>query len=201
MARERVGEELSKMIKGDFISSIPSRCPKQRLGRDPLRSIELIHNLSLYDPIFFAIPEAFSSSLSGIPSSSRTGLAAASILRYILEPRADVGPKLPKPHPLYYQALQKDLTCSPRLYLAAVLTPYKRLTYRDKKNKDQLLVELVIRESLKLGAQSHFLDGIPLLFAACDIIAPAVADPSKLRPTSERVGIGAGIYTLTFELN
>jgi tRNA nucleotidyltransferase (CCA-adding enzyme) len=91
--------------------------------------------------------------------------------------------------------LDSDATCSARLYLAASLTPYKYVTYHDKKNKEQLLVDLVIRESLKLGKQSHFLDGIPLLFIAADIIALSVAEADKLHPTSDRVGIGA--FTLT----
>lgn len=125
-------------------------------------------------------------------------MAAALILRHILESQEqNVDHKFPSPHPLYFRAIENDKTCSSRLYLAAALTPYKHLTYRDKKHKDQQLVGLVIRESLKLGAQSHFLDGIPLLFTACNIIAPAIADPSKLHPTSERVGIGVLIYPPT----
>jgi tRNA nucleotidyltransferase (CCA-adding enzyme) len=74
--------------------------------------------------------------------------------------------------------------------LAASLTPYKRLTYRDRTNKERLLVELVIRDSLKLGTQYNFLDGIPLLFAAVDIIPPSIPEAKKRHPTSERVDIG-----------
>ncbi|KAF9454980.1 hypothetical protein P691DRAFT_792086 [Macrolepiota fuliginosa MF-IS2] len=174
VTRERVGEELTKMMR----------------GRDPLRAIELIHNLSLYDPVFFVIPDSFSSTFSGKPGSPRSGLTAASVLHYILESEHRADSKLPQLHTLFYEAVKHDPTCYPRLYLATALTPYKHLTYRDKKDKSRLFVELVIRESLKLGAQSHFLDGIPLLFSACDVITSAVADPRKLHPTSERVGIG-----------
>jgi len=96
---------------------------------------------------------------------------------------------LPDLHPLFYQALDEDTTCLPRLFLAASLTPYKGLTYLDKK-KDRLLVGLIIRDSLKLGTQSHFLDGIPLLFNATDIISRSIHEPAELHPVSERVGIG-----------
>ncbi|KXN81093.1 CCA tRNA nucleotidyltransferase, mitochondrial [Leucoagaricus sp. SymC.cos] len=175
VARERVGEEVSKMIK----------------GRDPLRSIKLIYELSLYDPIFFVIPEASLFTLSGSPTSPSVGLAAASILHYLLENRAHtLSSNLPILHPLFYRAVDNDPTCSHRLYLAASLTPYRSITYRDKKNEDFPLVELVIRESLKLGKQSHFLDGIPHLFAASNIIIPFVAEQDKSRLSSERVSIG-----------
>lgn len=174
VARERVGDELSKMLK----------------GRDPLRSIELIHSLCLYDSIYFVIPEDFISTSSGKPALPCTALAAASILHHLLENRKQSLNNFPTLHPLFYQALDSDSTCSSRLYLAASLTPYKGLTYRDKKKKDQPFVDLVIRDSLKLGTQSHFLDGIPLLFTAANIIAGSIVQPAKLHPTSKRVGIG-----------
>jgi len=97
---------------------------------------------------------------------------------------------LPDLHPLFYQALDEDATCLPRLYLAASLTPYRGLTYSDKKKKDRPLVGLIIRDSLKLGTQSHFLDGIPLLFSAADIINRSINETVNLHPFSERVRIG-----------
>ncbi|KAJ3575901.1 hypothetical protein NP233_g783 [Leucocoprinus birnbaumii] len=176
VARERVGDELSKMIK----------------GREPLRSIELIHNLSLYNSIYFVIPDNFLSTLSGNPAASSQGFAAASILHHLLENRKQESRNidLPALHPLYYQALDTDPTCSSRLYLAASVTPFKGLTYLDKKKKEQPVIELVLGESLKLGRQSHFLDGIPLLFTAAESISRSIIETDKLHPTSERVGIG-----------
>ncbi|XP_006454575.1 hypothetical protein AGABI2DRAFT_176078, partial [Agaricus bisporus var. bisporus H97] len=80
VARERVGEELVKMMR----------------GRDPTRSIELIYNLSLYPAIFFAIPEAFSSSLSGMPEPARIGWTTVLVLRYLFERREQKsGSKIP----------------------------------------------------------------------------------------------------------
>jgi tRNA nucleotidyltransferase (CCA-adding enzyme) len=181
------------MVRGDHVSCffVFVFSPNQKTGRDPPRSIELIYNLSLYEPIFFAIPEAFSSTLSGVPEPARIGWTTVLILRYLFGCREQkTCSELPNPHPIYYEAVINDPTCSSRLYLAAALTPYKRLTYRDKKRKEKPLVELVIRESLKLGSQSHFLDGIPPLFTAYNLIASSVSDSSKLHSTSERVGIG-----------
>lgn len=118
-------------------------------------------------------------------------MSAASILNYLLKSRDQASnTKPPGLHPLFYQALDDDATCLSRLYLAASLTPYKGLTYRDKKEKDRPLIDLVIRDSLKLGTQSHFLDGIPLLFSAADIITRSINETTTLHPISERVGIG-----------
>lgn len=185
------------MLKGFFVISDLHSCSDNSWGRDPLRSIELICSFSLYDSIYSVIPEHFPTAKPAQPTAPCIALSAASILNYLLKSRNQASNiNLPDLHPLFYQALDEDTTCLPRLYLAASLTPYKGLTYRDKK-KDRLLVGLIIRASLKLGTQSHFLDGIPLLFSAIDIISRSINETTKLHPTSERVGIGMHALELT----
>jgi tRNA nucleotidyltransferase (CCA-adding enzyme) len=71
------------------------------------------------------------------------------------------------------------------LYLACALTPYRGITYVDVKGKMHSAVEAVIREGLKVGTKNHYLDGIPSLFSASEILkAPDIETPS------ERVAIG-----------
>ena len=53
------------------------------------------------------------------------------------------------------------------------------ITYRDHKQKDHPLVEAVIRDSLKLGTQNHYLDGIPVLFGATEVIRARIVDESQ----------------------
>ncbi|KAF9458754.1 hypothetical protein BDZ94DRAFT_1269959 [Collybia nuda] len=172
VARERAGEELSKMLK----------------GRDPLLSICLIHKLSLYHSIFSVIPEAISSTFSAPPSASDTSLSAANILHALLHPAES--PNLPVAHPTLFSRITNDTSCISRLYLAAALTPYRNVTYMDQKRKTQKAVEFIIRESLKLGVQNHFLDGVPSLFAAARLLQNPALDQEKFRNPSERVAIG-----------
>lgn len=71
-----------------------------------------------------------------------------------------------------------DSTFVARLYLAAILTPFQDVEYQDHKQKHHPLVEAVIRDSLKLGTQNHYLDGIPVLFAASQLIKAQVMNDS-----------------------
>ena len=82
------------------------------------------------------------------------------------------------------------MSCRARLYLAATLTPYKNITYRDKKNKPQPVIDFILRESLKLGTQNHYLDGIPSLFSAAQLLKSPTFVYDKDRHRSERVAIG-----------
>ncbi|EAU92989.2 transfer RNA nucleotidyltransferase [Coprinopsis cinerea okayama7 len=147
VTRERVGVELSKMLK----------------GRDPLRSIELIHQLSLFTPIVSALPSEILATLSNRPKDPELARRNATVLSLLLDPIDD---QIPPLHPIYYRYLRADATTRARLYLASFLTPYLSLTYLDKKRKALPAVEAVIREALKLGTQNHFLDGVPFLFSA-----------------------------------
>lgn len=74
--------------------------------------------------------------------------------------------------------------------MACALTPYRGITYVDEKGKNRSAVEAVIRESLKVGTKNHYLDGVPALFSASELLkAPGVED-GKSKTPSERVEIG-----------
>ncbi|KAJ7630487.1 hypothetical protein FB45DRAFT_915676 [Roridomyces roridus] len=169
VARERVGEEMTKIMKGP----------------DPLRGIQLVDHLSLYDSIFKVIPAEAIASLSAPLAPSITAVKAGYILKRIFD--SDM-PGVTSVHPTLISAVQEDSTATARLYLAAALTPYMGLTYLDKKNKTQSAVECAIRESLKLGTQYHFVDGIPLLFTAAQVLKNP--DLEKFQTPSPRVALG-----------
>lgn len=76
------------------------------------------------------------------------------------------------------------------MYMACALTPYRGITYVDEKGKIRPAVEAVIREGLKVGTKNHYLDGVPALFSASEMLkAPGVED-DKSKTLSERVEIG-----------
>jgi tRNA nucleotidyltransferase (CCA-adding enzyme) len=97
-------------------------------------------------------------------------------------------------HPTLLSLANADPSCKARLYLAATLTPYKYITYLDKKTnkkeKPQAVVDYIIRESLKLGTQNHYLDGTPLLFEADQLLEGPTFINEKDQTHSERVAIG-----------
>jgi len=76
--------------------------------------------------------------------------------------------------------------------MACALTPYKGITYVDEKGKTHSAVESVIRESLKVGTKNHYLDGVPALFSASELLKAPVIDNDKfkLKTPSERAAIG-----------
>ncbi|KAH8834931.1 hypothetical protein DL96DRAFT_1665961 [Flagelloscypha sp. PMI_526] len=174
VTRERVGEEYFKMLK----------------GRDPVNPMKLIHEHSLYDAIFGTFPPDIKSSLSGPAEPSKLALAAVSILRYLLDPSLYPSIILPSLHPTLLQAVKSDPTCVTRLYLGASLIPWRDVTYTDKKKKVNSAVEAAIKESLKIGSQSHLSDGVPALFAAQKIIGLPELAEARLKMPSERVAIG-----------
>jgi hypothetical protein len=57
--------------------------------------------------------------------------------------------QLPAPHPTLLSHVLTNSSTRRRLFLASALTPYRRLTYQEKK-KTKLLVEACIREGLKV---------------------------------------------------
>lgn len=158
------------------------------LGRDPLRSIQLIHSLSLFPTIFY-IPPPISSTLSSQPTSSSHSVASATILHALLNPSTS-----PFPYPPLHDLLTSHTASSPstiaRLYLSCALTPYHGITYTGKKNKIGPAVEAAIREGLKIGTKNHYLDGIPSLFAAADLLRSPTLDDERWTSPSERVAIG-----------
>jgi tRNA nucleotidyltransferase (CCA-adding enzyme) len=133
--------------------------------------MQLIDALGLY-PEIFLIPPTIPSAPDVDP---RTALAAVSILHTLLSTASAPAQPAPLSLPPLHTALLSALSAAgasdtARLYLAAALTPYANLTYTDRKGKTLPLCEAVIRDGLKLGTQSHYLDGIPPLFAAAVLL-------------------------------
>jgi tRNA nucleotidyltransferase (CCA-adding enzyme) len=146
----------------------------------------LIHELSLYDAVF-AVPRDIKAAFSETPAPSERALASASILHALLN---DIDSDLPPLHPSLFEAIKTDASSVPRLYLASMLTPFANATYVDKKNKLQPATAVVIRESLKLGTQNHYLDGIPPLFASHRLLRDTLVDPRRQESPSPRLAIG-----------
>ena len=172
----------------------------------PLRMID---SLGLHEPIFW-LPPDIKSSLSAIPRSPSLGLASATILHAIFAQFDD--PNTSSPFPtickdiIEFTADDKDIRR--RLYLGSALTPYREVTFREKK-RDVSALEGIARYGLKvlllsqhrtrlikfkiflqLGNTNYYMDAIPALFAA----ATALSIPSLKKFThssgSERVAIG-----------
>jgi tRNA nucleotidyltransferase (CCA-adding enzyme) len=137
----------------------------------------------LYRTIFFNIPAEVKSKISE-PFTLRPddGLAAVSILHALLNAGGS------RPFSLHSTLLQMNSAFKARLYLAAILTPFLGIEYRDHKQKDRPLVEAVIRDSLKLGTQNHYLDGVPVLFAATRLLKAQITD--ELPHSLDRVRLG-----------
>ncbi|KAI0028275.1 hypothetical protein K488DRAFT_58997 [Vararia minispora EC-137] len=169
ITRERVGEEVDKMMN----------------GMNPLHSIYLIHTLRLFSPVFYT-PEAIQAKLSSSPGPSSSAVAAASLLHTFTNAHS---PRFQHPplHPLLTSAISPST--SARLFLACALTPYAGITYPDRKGIKPA-VEAAVREGLKCGTRNHYLDGIPALFqAAAKLCSPHLAS-QKSAELPERVVIG-----------
>ena len=138
------------------------------LGRDPLLAAQLIWELQLYDTVFSVLPTEIQMliPLKSVEISSNEALAAISVLHSIFLGRDNI---LPSPLSALLSSIQ-DPAFKARLYLAGLLLPYLGISYRDGRLKIQTAVAAVIRESLKLGTQNHYLDGIPTLFAGIPIL-------------------------------
>jgi tRNA nucleotidyltransferase (CCA-adding enzyme) len=130
-----------------------------------LHSIRLIHDLGLHNSLF-SVPQS-SFTFSGSPAPAWTSFAASTVLHALLLEPSTLG--LPSLHPLLLSHIPKDKTLRARLFLAAALTPFRQLSCTVK-NREVSATEVVIREALKLGLQNHYLDGVPALFAAADIL-------------------------------
>ncbi|KIM54232.1 hypothetical protein SCLCIDRAFT_1222195 [Scleroderma citrinum Foug A] len=174
ISRERIGEELDKMIK----------------GVQPVHAVQLINELSLFNCIFHVpanILTLSSSSLGSLDSS----LTACTILRSILSSASlPNGTNVPV-HPMLLSYTMRDPGTKARLFMAASLFPFYGITYKDRKQKEHYLVEAVIREGLKLGNKNYYLDGIPALFgAASELIEGLSLDQDRFKAPSERVSIG-----------
>ncbi|KAF8746220.1 hypothetical protein AX14_000021 [Amanita brunnescens Koide BX004] len=170
VTRERVGEELDKMMR----------------GRDPLYSIQLIHDLSLYHTVFSVIPAEIKAAFSEPPAPDTSALISAIILHDILH---ESHLPLPPLHSSLFRAIKTDPSCVARLYLASMLNPFAHITYTDKKQRSHSATGIALRESLKLGTQNHYLDGIPSLFSANQLLRNALHGEGH-DSSSRRVALG-----------
>ncbi|KAH7929375.1 hypothetical protein BV22DRAFT_1002853 [Leucogyrophana mollusca] len=169
ISRERVGEELDKMMKGP----------------DPLRSIQLISDLSLYQSIYY-IPPEIAAIRSAPPQPFYLSVTAAHILHDLLSPSP---PDLPPLHPTLLSHALAEPGIKARLFFAASVYPFTGTTYL-KKKRNTSMVEAAICEGLKLGSKNHYSDGIPALFAAAELLQNLDLKSSNFKSPSERVAIG-----------
>lgn len=196
VTRERVGEEMFKIMKGKLLPQCdPLSIPNRVLGRDPVYGVKLVHDHSLYDLVFGTFPPDIK--LSGTIASSEIGLSAVAILRLILDPHSSEALSLPSLHPSLLEAVNADPTCRARLYMGAALTRYRDSTYTMKK-KVQPTVGLVIKESLKLGSQGHMLDGIPPLFMAHALVKVPYLEEKRFNGASQRVMLGVSFFFIFY---
>ncbi|KZT42787.1 hypothetical protein SISSUDRAFT_1058254 [Sistotremastrum suecicum HHB10207 ss-3] len=165
VTRDRIGEELNKMLKGP----------------DPMRAILLLETFHLFSPVFEPpTPYPFPS-----PKTYRSAVSAALILYSILYPPRSS--QVPRVDPAMTLPIKSDKSTQARFFLAAALTPWKDTTYQEKKHV-RSGVELVIRQGLKLGTQNNYLDGIPPLFEAAKLLANPTLQ--RFQNPSPRVAIG-----------
>ncbi|KAK0500640.1 hypothetical protein EDD18DRAFT_1067916 [Armillaria luteobubalina] len=173
VSRERVGGEVSKMMQ----------------GHSPLHAIQLIKEFELYDAIFFAIPPEIKNALRRTPDKVVLSLQCTAVLKALIE-RPESSP-LPPLHRTLLLAVNNDTTCKSRLYLACAIAPYIGITYEDRKKKKAFSAAFsVIHDSLKLGTQNHYSDGVPALFAASDLLKSPRLDDEQFKSRPERVAIG-----------
>lgn len=157
-------------------------------GKDPLHSAQLIHELGLYHSIFFVLsPEAKSAVPDALSQDTHPtdALGAILILYSLLD--SDRASTV-HAHPTMLLPISEDSTSKARLSLAALLAPFRGLYYKDK-NKTIPVVTSVLRDSLKLGTQNHFLDGIPTLFSAIPFIRDALDQHSKMNLDRVKLGL------------
>lgn len=183
------------MMKGGcrLCPHIPNFRSNGRPGRDPLRAIQLIHDLSLYSSIFM-VPSSIASTFSTTPTPSSTAVASATVLQHLLNANPSSAPfdHLPTIHKTLISSVTTPGTRA-RLFLAAALTPYRGISYTDSKGKSHPATEPAIREGTRLGAQNHYLDGIPALFSAAELLKSPDPSNGKLRVPTERVAIGKSL--------
>ena len=99
-------------------------------------------------------------------------------------------PELPPAHPFFLRHLSIDASAKPRLYLSAALSPFGGVTYTDKRAKVHPAVEAVVRESMKLGSQNHYVDGIPALFLSIEPFQKLLRDYPDFGAERLRSSIG-----------
>ncbi|KAG5220327.1 CCA tRNA nucleotidyltransferase [Salix suchowensis] len=114
----------------------------------------------------------------------------ASRFDFAMEPELETAVKDPIIQAALRTKVSRERVGEELTKMVKALTPYKGITYSDRKKKPHPAVEAAIRESLKLGTQNHFLDGIPALFAAAEILQLPRLDDDRFALPSDRVAIG-----------
>jgi len=150
--------------------------------------VQLICELGLYNAIFSVIPQEIKSQVPPnlFQDISSDAIAAASILHaFSSTGKLD----LPPPHPALLSRIQEDSLSRARLYLASLLLPFQGFTYIDRKKKTHSVLSAVIRQSLKLGTQNHYLDGIPVLFAGVPVIKDGMRKHEKEPMSRAELGL------------
>ncbi|CAE6450918.1 unnamed protein product [Rhizoctonia solani] len=165
--RERVGEELLKMLK----------------GKSPLLSLTTIEKYGIYDTVF-GVPSDVAGKTTGTQRAQSTGIHAASILCSFLD---SVPTSLPAPHTELLKQAHEDHGLRQRLIFGAALTPWRDMTYPQKKGYLPV-VEHNVKEGLKIGSQNHFIPSVPRLFAAHKRASKPSLD--KFEGPSQRALIG-----------
>lgn len=157
-------------------------------GPNPLRAAQLIHELHLYQSIFFVIPQEAKSAmlLEMQPLNGPLSLSAPSILDALTSFQA---PHPLAPHPLLLSLIADDNATKARLYLASLCLPYLGFSYQDAKKKTHLVVTSVIRDSLKFGVQNHYLNGIPTLFSSLPLLKAAMNEHKTTRLDRIKLGL------------
>jgi tRNA nucleotidyltransferase (CCA-adding enzyme) len=148
----------------------------------------LIYDLSLYHSIFSVIPPEAKFPIESTFSSQNydIALAAPSIINALASSDA---PHPLAPHPYLLSVFREDSATRARIYLASLLLPYLGMTYQDAKKKTHPLVTTVIRDSLKLGVQNHYLNGIPTLFSAVHLIKASMHEHSSTPLDRVKLGL------------
>ncbi|KAL5635434.1 hypothetical protein ACGC1H_004281 [Rhizoctonia solani] len=165
--RERVGEEFLKMLK----------------GKSPLLSLTTIEKYGIYDTVF-GVPPDITGKTTGSQRPRTTGIHAASILCSFLD---SVSTSLPALHPELLKQAHEDHGLRQRLIFGAALTPWKDMTFPQKKGHLPV-VEHIVKEGLKIGGQIHFIPSVPRLFAAHKRTSKPSLD--KFEGPSQRALIG-----------
>lgn len=99
----------------------------------------------LYSTVF-GIPPALSGKTTGTPRPESSAIHAAIILCGLLSSVTGI----PAPHEELVKQAREDHNLRQRLIFGAALTPWKNMTYTEKKRSPPL-VEGIIREGLKAG--------------------------------------------------
>lgn len=176
-------------------------------GTSPLLSISTIDGLGLYTPVL-GIPPALQGKTSGTLEAQSTAVDAASLLCDLLSPTPTL---IPAVHQLLLDPAREDLDVRKRLIFGAALTPWKHMTYQEKK-KTISAIEGIIKDGLKvsqppnvqfvsytvcqIGGQSHFATSIPSLFAAHEKISNPLLE--QFEGPEERALIGMYACPLCF---